>query len=83
MGAGETMWLLLCLSVVGSVLSQEAQVTDECPTKFGFYADAVQCDRYYECKDGQVRRDTICEQYKKSKSASSTFKAFFCKKKEK
>ena len=29
--------------------------TDECPTRFGFYADAVQCDRYYECKDGEVR----------------------------
>ena len=28
---------------------------DECPEPNGFYADAVQCDRYYECKDSQVR----------------------------
>lgn len=28
--------------------------TDTCPDKNGFFADAVQCDRYYECKDGQV-----------------------------
>ena len=28
---------------------------DECPEPNGFYADAVQCDRYYECKDSVVR----------------------------
>ena len=27
---------------------------EECPVENGFFADAVQCDRYYECKDGQV-----------------------------
>ena len=28
---------------------------EECPVENGFFADAVQCDRYYECRDGQVR----------------------------
>ena len=27
---------------------------EECPVQNGFFADAVQCDRYYECKDGEV-----------------------------
>ena len=34
--------------------------TDECPEKNGFFADAVQCDRYYECKDGQVESFYNC-----------------------
>ena len=28
---------------------------EECPEPNGFYADRIQCDRYYECKDSQVR----------------------------
>ena len=32
----------------------EAEYTDECPVENGFFADAVQCDRYYECKNGKV-----------------------------
>ena len=28
---------------------------EECPVQNGFFADAVQCDRYYECKNGEVR----------------------------
>ena len=27
----------------------------ECPEDDGFFADALQCDRYYECDDGEVR----------------------------
>lgn len=27
---------------------------EECPVENGFFADAVQCDRYYECKDGVI-----------------------------
>ena len=34
------------------VLSQD--YVDECPVENGFFADAVQCDRYYECKNGEV-----------------------------
>jgi len=33
---------------------------DECPEANGFFADAVQCDRYYECKNGQII-DNTCE----------------------
>ena len=36
------------------VIVNAQDYTDECPTEFGFYADAVQCDRYYECKEGEV-----------------------------
>jgi len=32
---------------------------DECPEPNGFYADAVQCDRYYECKDSVIS-DKLC-----------------------
>ncbi len=48
----------LLLAVLPSCCLCQQQVdvdyTDECPESFGFYADAVQCDRYYECKDGEV-----------------------------
>ena len=37
---------------VGVVAGQD--YVDECPEANGFFADAVQCDRYYECKNGQV-----------------------------
>ncbi len=51
------MLLLLLSCAVSLVLCQQVDVdyTDECPEEFGFYADAVQCDRYYECKNGEVR----------------------------
>ena len=39
--------------VLASAASAQDYV-DECPEPNGFYADAVQCDRYYECKDSQV-----------------------------
>ncbi|XP_059620890.1 protein obstructor-E-like [Phlebotomus argentipes] len=29
-------------------------VTDQCPEPFGFFADAEQCDKYYECNDGAI-----------------------------
>merc|ERR1711953_147825 len=45
------IWSLLLL-MMNRVWAQD--YTDECPTRFGFYADAVQCDRYYECKDGEI-----------------------------
>ena len=41
--------LNLCLV---NVFAQD--YVDECPEPNGFYADAVQCDRYYECKDSVV-----------------------------
>ena len=47
------IWIWSLLLMMNRVMAQD--YTDECPTRFGFYADAVQCDRYYECKDGEVR----------------------------
>ena len=46
--------LLLTLLTTKRCLVIAQDYTDECPTQFGFFADAVQCDRYYECKDGEV-----------------------------
>ena len=31
----------------------------DCPEKFGFFADALQCDRYYECNDGEVSQYSV------------------------
>jgi hypothetical protein len=32
----------------------------ECPEENGFFADAIQCDRYYECQDGVVS-EKLCK----------------------
>ena len=37
-------------------LAQDYDYVSECPTDNGFFADALQCDRYYECKDGEVKK---------------------------
>ena len=37
--------------------SEYDYVTECQPDEDGFFADAVQCDKYYECKDGEVSRD--------------------------
>ena len=48
---------LINLVLIGGILAQDDyDLVEECPEKFGFYADAVQCDRYYECQEGQVSR---------------------------
>ena len=44
--------IVLLLTTQQMVLSQD--YVDECPVQNGLFADAVQCDRYYECKDGEV-----------------------------
>ena len=44
--------IVLLLTTQQMVLSQD--YVDECPVENGFFADAVQCDRYYECKNGEV-----------------------------
>ena len=46
-------WQCFVVLFIPSVFGQD--YVDECPEPNGFYADAVQCDRYYECKDSQVR----------------------------
>lgn len=30
------------------------EATDQCPEPYGYFADAEQCDKYYECKDGEI-----------------------------
>ena len=45
-------WQCLFAIFIPKVASQD--YVDECPEPNGFYADAVQCDRYYECKNSQV-----------------------------
>jgi len=30
------------------------ETTDECPEPNGYFADAYQCDKYYECIDGAI-----------------------------
>ncbi|KAK9871175.1 hypothetical protein WA026_011456 [Henosepilachna vigintioctopunctata] len=32
----------------------DGETSDQCPEPFGYFADAEQCDKYYECKDGQL-----------------------------
>lgn len=48
--------LITLVLIADDVLTQDDyDLVEECPEKFGFYADAVQCDRYYECQEGQVK----------------------------
>ena len=42
------------LLLVVVVVKGQYDYVSECPTENGFFADALQCDRYYECKDGEV-----------------------------
>lgn len=32
----------------------DSALTDECPEPNGYFADAYQCDKYYECRDGAI-----------------------------
>lgn len=36
-----------------------AQSDFECPSSKGFFADPVQCDKYFECVDG-VAKEQLC-----------------------
>ena len=36
------------------LLARGQDYVSECPEENGFFADALQCDRYYECSDGEV-----------------------------
>ena len=50
--------LVLVLTLLGVSSGQDDYIT-ECPTENGFFADALQCDKYYECKDGEVSLSNI------------------------
>eukprot|EP00094_Tigriopus_californicus_P012035 TCALIF_11629-PA protein Name:"Protein of unknown function" AED:0.23 eAED:0.25 QI:0/0/0/0.71/0.83/0.71/7/0/361 len=59
---GTPLTMLAKLGLVTSLfwgLSVAQDYTDECPVDNGFFADAVQCDRYYECKNGEII-DHLC-----------------------
>jgi len=47
---------LVCLVIISLVSCQDDYVSD-CPQDNGFFADALQCDRYYECRDGEVHEE--------------------------
>ncbi|XP_049781930.1 protein obstructor-E-like [Schistocerca cancellata] len=32
----------------------EGELADECPEPNGYFADAYQCDKYYDCRDGAI-----------------------------
>lgn len=57
--------VVILLLVVGFVTAARNQqkakdedfdedTSDQCPEPYGFFADAAQCDKYYECNDGQI-----------------------------
>jgi len=39
---------------LAKLASAQYDYVSECPQENGFFADALQCDRYYECVDGEV-----------------------------
>ena len=48
---------LLVLEAVFGQSEYEYDYVTECPPdENGFFADLVQCDKYYQCKDGEVRK---------------------------
>lgn len=52
------MFRLVSLASVGLVLtSAQVDYVSECPVDNGIFADALQCDRYYECTDGEVSEE--------------------------
>jgi len=47
--------LNILLGLLVAVAAQsDYDYVSECPEENGFFADALQCDRYYECSDGEV-----------------------------
>jgi len=49
--------LAVCLLVAGAAAQQE--VASSCPVPNGFFADSVQCDKYYACVDN-VLTEKLC-----------------------
>jgi len=45
------------LGLVISLVTCQYDYVSECPEENGFFADALQCDRYYECRDGEVHEE--------------------------
>ena len=45
----------LAVLALAATAAAQYDYVSECPEENGFFADALQCDRYYECSDGEVR----------------------------
>ena len=50
---------LTLLVPVITIVSSQYDYVSECPEENGFFADALQCDRYYECNDGEVCENLV------------------------
>lgn len=37
-----------------SSVEEDPDTTDQCPEPYGYFADAEQCDKYYQCSDGAI-----------------------------
>lgn len=47
--------ILFCVCLISLTTSQEYyDYVSDCPEENGFFADYLQCDRYYECQLGEV-----------------------------
>ena len=54
----QVLILVACVLPLASCQSDYDYVS-ECPEENGYFADALQCDRYYECRDGEVTQRKI------------------------
>ena len=58
--------MLKNLPLVGLVItfsSGQYDYVSDCPEDNGFFADALQCDRYYECTDGEVNISAVFQKF--------------------
>jgi hypothetical protein len=47
--------ILFCVCLLPLITSQEYyDYASDCPEEDGFFSDFLQCDKYYECKEGEV-----------------------------
>ncbi|XP_069190659.1 uncharacterized protein [Procambarus clarkii] len=53
------MWFLAAVSSLLVAAASSQGVASECPAPNGFFADSVQCDKYYECVD-DVMTEKMC-----------------------
>ncbi|KAK7084861.1 chitin binding [Halocaridina rubra] len=58
-GFSVKMWTKAAISFLLLVAAKGQQFSSECPTPNGYFADAVQCDKYYKCID-DVLTEKLC-----------------------
>merc|ERR1712168_785165 len=54
-----TVGVVTCL-LVASATAQQSDIALDCPSPNGYFADAVQCDKYYDCNEG-VLTEKMCD----------------------